>query len=161
MKFPHASRHVKYKSCIYIVRGFTVAELLVVTGMMTVLIGVGLFMSIDAYKKYVFRAEQHLVVSVLEKARSRAINNIHQSPHGVCFQESKYVIFRGVCIADNPTNEYIAANKLIARHSRFETLFPVIFFTQITATTTPVVIQVKDGVRVADISVNYEGTISW
>lgn len=142
-------------------QGFTLVELLVVVGITTILLGSALFMGIDSYKRYAFHAEQQLVVSVLEKARSRSINNIQQSSHGVCFQGSNYVIFRAVCVANDPANEYIPANTFIARQSHFDTLFPTILFGQVTATATPTSIELRDDVRVANIVVNYEGTIVW
>lgn len=142
-------------------QGFTLVELLVVVGITTTLLGSALFMGIDSYKRYAFHAEQQVVVSVLEKARSRSLNNIQQSAHGVCFKGSHYVIFQDACVANGPANEYIPANMFIARQSHFDTLFPTILFGQVTATVSPTTIEIRDGIRVANIVINYEGTITW
>ncbi len=142
-------------------QGFTLVELLVVIGITTILLGSALFIGMDSYKRYVFHAEQQILVSVLEKARSRALNNIHNSAHGVCFQGSQYVIFRNACVVNDPTNEYVTANNFIAKKSHFDTLFPIVLFEQLTATSVPTTIEIKDDVRIANIFINYEGAITW
>lgn len=159
MKLLHDSLLARLGLCAG--EAFTLMELLVVASMVTMLFGSTFFIGIDSYKRYVFRTEQQIVVSVLEKARSRAMNNIHQSAHGVCFHGLNYVIFRSACVANDPMNEYIPANKLIAQSSNFDTLFPIVLFSQSTVTTTPVKIEITDGIRIADIVINYEGTILW
>lgn len=147
--------------CVCSGRGFTLVEVLVVIGITGMLLGLGASMGLDAYRVYSFRAEQERVVSILEKARSRAINNIHQTVHGVCYQDFDYIIFEGVACVPGATSEHVQANKAIARASNFSTKFPVIIFSQLTGTTTMVQVRLTDGVRSEDMQVNYEGTIIW
>jgi len=137
-------------------------ELLLVVGILGVLLGSALFLSLDIYKRHVLHTEQQILIGVLEKARSRAMNNISQSPHGVCFRDSHYILFQGdTCISNNPVNEYLPVHTHIAQMSDFDTRFPDIVFSQRYGTTSSVTIQMTDGVRPVNVTVNYEGTISW
>lgn len=66
------------------------------------LAGLGLFLSFDFYRSYAFRGERDLIITVLQKARSQAINNVclgagcvDGKAHGVYFAPGQYVIFQG------------------------------------------------------------------
>ena len=81
--------------------GFTMIEVLIATAIITVLAGFGLVMTMGFYRSYAFRYETNLVISVLEKARSRAMANIGSDPligprpHGVHFDDTShmYILF--------------------------------------------------------------------
>jgi prepilin-type N-terminal cleavage/methylation domain-containing protein len=77
--------------------GFTLIEIIIVVGLLAIIAGFGLFLSMDSYRGYVFHAEQNLAISVLQKARSQAIVNIDQQPHGVYLDLAgkQYIIFEG------------------------------------------------------------------
>lgn len=142
--------------------GFTLIELIIVLAITTTILGVGFFVSLDAYRQHVFQSERTVLVSVLQKARSRALSNMYQSAHGVCYEEPNYIIFRGTtCASGLFGNEEIPSNISLARASRFSNSFPTVIFTPLSATTTPTSIALTDGVRNASIDIKYEGTINW
>lgn len=57
-------------------RGISLIEIVVVVGLFTAIGGLSMLVSIDTYRSYLFRGERDKVVEALQKARSRAINNI-------------------------------------------------------------------------------------
>lgn len=142
-------------------RGFTLVEILVVLAIFALLVGVGVTFSIDAYRGNIFRSERGVLVSVLERARSRAITNYQQSSWGVCYIAPNYVIFKGVtCTSGTDT---VPANQTIAAASSFGS-FPTIVFSQLAGTTTGASITLMDGVSAVNtstITINNEGTIIW
>ena len=60
-------------------------EIIVVIGILTVIIAFGMVIDLNVFKGDTFRAEEATIVSILEKARSRAMANMFESPHGVCY----------------------------------------------------------------------------
>jgi prepilin-type N-terminal cleavage/methylation domain-containing protein len=93
-------------------RGFTLIEVVIVIGLIVIIAAFTLVVSLDDYRGYGFRNERDVVVAVLQKARSQAINNMcfgdsctDGVPHGVYFgTPGKYVIFQGA--GYNPTDEW-------------------------------------------------------
>jgi prepilin-type N-terminal cleavage/methylation domain-containing protein len=85
-------------------RGFTLTEILVVLGLLIIVSGFALVVSMDSYRRYNFRNEQNLLLGVLLKARSQAISNINQKPHGVHLDQAavKYTLFQGSPFAGRP-----------------------------------------------------------
>ena len=146
-------------------KGISLIEIIIVISIIGFIISFGLIISLDSYRKYYFRSERTIIVSVLERARSRAMNNLYESPHGVCYISPNYVIFRGkTCTTGLGTNELLSANSSIADASNFSVTFPTIVFNQLGGTTTPAVlppITVTDGISSANITINYEGRIDW
>lgn len=129
MRSPSTYSHTRFFS-----RGFTLVEIVVVMAIFTLLIGLGLFMSMDSYRGFSFRSERDVVVSLLEKARSRAMANIYQTPWGVCTIGSDYVIFRGTtCTPGGATNESLAKKSPAVGVSGFSS---GIWFSQLSGTTT-------------------------
>lgn len=80
-------------------RGFTLIELLTVFGMLTALTGLFLFMNVNSYLGADFRAERNELVTVFQTARSEALNNRDQKPHGVIIgpidHPQSYISFEG------------------------------------------------------------------
>src|SRR5438105_2008049 len=73
--------------------GFTLIEIIIAIAILAIILTLGLFISFDFYKSYAFRSEKNIIVSVLQKARGQALNNINQARHGVSFQSGQYIIF--------------------------------------------------------------------
>ncbi|MCI0619907.1 GIY-YIG nuclease family protein [Candidatus Wolfebacteria bacterium] len=73
--------------------GFTLVEILVVVGLIGFIAALGFMVSIGAFQRYAFASERDLVVSLLQKARSQAMNNVEQLPHGVRAEDGEYVLF--------------------------------------------------------------------
>lgn len=74
-------------------KGFTMIEILVVLGMLAIFATMGLVISFDSYRGYLFRSEYTTTVNLLTKARNRAINNFNESNHGVAILDGEYRIF--------------------------------------------------------------------
>lgn len=141
-------------------KGFTLIEIIVVIAILTGLMGLGLFMSMDSYRAYLSRSERDTVVSLLERARSHAMANIYQTPWGVCYISPNYIIFRGTtCTAGAATNEATPANPGVAI-SGLDSTSPIVF-SQLSGSTAGGVVIVTEQGRVSTITINYEGTIIW
>ena len=133
-------------------------EIIVVIGILTVIIAFGMVIDLNVFKGDTFRAEEATIVSILEKARSRAMANMFESPHGVCYISPDYVIFRdGICDKLG-TDETVPSNTNIT--VSFISATSVIF-NQLAGTTTGATIRITDGVKIEDIIINNEGRINW
>ncbi|MBI5401534.1 prepilin-type N-terminal cleavage/methylation domain-containing protein [Candidatus Wolfebacteria bacterium] len=140
-------------------KGLTLIEILITTAIITVIFSLGLVFGIDFYKNYAFHSERDVIVSVLEKARSQALNNINQKAHGVYFSGANYVIFQG--------NSYVERNPL------FDLIIPksysvilsglneIVFSRLSGESNASGTITVSGDGRASDISINNEGQINW
>ncbi len=145
-------------------RGMTLIEIVVELGVLILIISLGLSMSLGSFKTNTIKVEQASVISALEKARSRAMNNMFQSPFGFCYISPNYIIFQDGpgtrCVSGIPSNILISTNENIA--SNPGSTFPSsIIFSQLSGTTTATSIHLTDGIESVDININYEGTIIW
>ena len=142
-------------------KGFTLIEIIITIAIFTVLITLGLLMSMETFRGTLYRSEEATIVSLLERARSRAMNNINQSTWSVCYVAPTYVISKGsVCGAATMTDS-VVVNDAVALASDFVTTFPTVVFTQLSGTTTPATITVKQDNRASVITINNEGTLLW
>ena len=93
-------------------KGFTLLETLVVMGIFIVLMGVGGVIGFNAYKGYLFRSERSTAVSVLERARSRAMANYYGMEQGVTYDSltHNYILYRGAYVENSSENEIIPGN---------------------------------------------------
>lgn len=144
-------------------RGFTLIEILISIGILALIASLGLFISLDFFRSYSFRSEQSVIVSLLQNARSKSLNNINQVRHGVHFEVNpnlKYIIFEGSSYdSSNPSNLTINSsyNSAISSPSL---PFDVIF-DQLSGTSTPLTITASDGTKSYNVKVNSEGQIDW
>ena len=137
-------------------------EVLVVIGMMAMILSVGAVVSINAYKGYVFRSEQSIALSVLERARSRAVSNYFGITHGVCYIAPHYIIFRGnTCTPNLTTNEIVPGNNS-ATITGLSSSTPIIF-NQLTGDISagPRTIVINETNRTSTTTINALGTIIW
>jgi type II secretory pathway pseudopilin PulG len=134
--------------------GFTLIEILIVLGILMTMLALGLFVGMDAYRATAARSERDIVVSLLTRARSRALANIDQSAWGVCTIGTDYILFAGYTCTGS--GEHIA----ISPNSTALFSLPVVF-SQLAATTTGgTVIIAQDG-RTTTITINAAGQIDW
>ncbi|MDO8530543.1 MAG: type II secretion system protein [bacterium] len=151
--------------------GFTLIEVLIAVGILAIILSLGLFISFDFYRGYSFRAEKSVIVSVLQKARNQALNNISQARHGVRFENSpalRYIIFEGSTYDQNSaSNIIINASYGISITNPAPLPFDVIFdqlngnCISSNCSSGPLAITVSDGVKSYDITINSEGRINW
>jgi len=146
-------------------RGFTLIEILITLGLLAVVFSFGLFISFDFYKSYSSRSEQDVVVSILQKARSQAMDNINQTKHGVhygsgvdCHSFSKcYVLFEeNSFVSGTSSNLEIESNPATTVTWSAD---PV--FNQLDGSVNPVTITLQQGSKTWIITTNSQGRIDW
>ena len=149
-------------------KGLTLIEILVVLGIIGVILSFSSLVDLNLFKGDIFRSEEYTIISLLEKARSRAMSNMYDSAHGVCYIAPNYVVFResdGHCANGIASNELTPANANIASalNSNFTANFPTVVFARLAGSTTNATINMTDGVKSATppITINNEGTINW
>lgn len=135
-------------------QGFTVVEIVIVMGILFLLAGLGLFLSMDFYRGYSFNYEQGLVVSVLQKARSRSMSNIGEVKHGACFDNvrQKYVLF-------NDTNTCATSPETVDPSSAIVPNNFSIVFDQLDGAATPTTLVLSGQGKTATISINSLGAV--
>ncbi len=148
-------------------RGFTIFEVLIVLALFTILLGLGYFLSIDFYRSYLFHTEENILISVLERARSDAQNNIFETAHGVHLSAENYTVFRGQTYdPNNVTNEVTPRNPSIQISGITDVVFeqlsgdPIPAFPPSFSEGRGQIILSEEN-RSAVISINNEGRIDW
>ncbi len=141
------------------IKGFTLVELLVVMGIFTVLAGLGLFVSMGFYRSYSYSTQTGLLVSALQRSRSRSMNNINATLHGVHVDATTYTMFQGATYAPaDPNNEASVFASGVTSLTSAD-----VIFTQLSGSLTsgPLTMVITDGIHTSTISFNNEGRISW
>lgn len=141
-------------------RGFTFIEIIMVVAILMALTSLGLVFGIDFYKTYSLDTERNVVLSILQKAKSRAQNNFNQSPHGVYFQSNDYyIIFQGASYVSRNVDydQAIPKNKAININGISEIVFKQLSGdSQIAGN-----VILDNNKRTLIISTNNEGRINW
>lgn len=97
-------------------RGFTLVEILVTLAILVTILAIGAFANINLFRQEQVLKEEMILVSTLQKARSRAMNNVEQTKHGVHIENELdyYFIFKGDTYNPNDsTNEKIPREEKI------------------------------------------------
>ena len=148
-------------------KGFTLIEVVVTISLMSVLLALGLILSMDVYRGTAFRSTRQVLLSALTTARGRALSNMYQSAHGVCYAPPNFIIFRGTSYsATSPYNETIEGNPaviLISAGNFFTCTSAGVVFSQLAATTssTGAITVRESGHTDETVSINSLGTIIW
>lgn len=149
-------------------RGFTLMEVIVTIALMSVLLGLGLILSMDVYRGTIYRSTRQVLISSLSTARGKSLSNLFQSPHGVCYLAPDFVIFRGTTYVANSTlNETVPGNPAVTLSSAGSFFNCAggtgIVFSQLAATTsnTGIITVSESGHADETVSVNSLGTIIW
>lgn len=144
--------------------GFTLIEVLVVLALLGTVLGATLFFTTSTYQRTAFLSERDSLISVLQNARGKALNNVNQRKHGVAIfpvSYTGYVLFEGDTFlsSDISSRTYTPS----AYHITFDDLKPAeIIFDQLSGNASyDGQITLIDGNRLATTSifVNYEGAI--
>lgn len=146
-------------------KGFTMIEILVAIGILAIIFAIGLLMNMDLYRGYSRRSERDTLVSVLERARSRAMANVNQHAWGACFDRANhnYIIFNGASYSGIPSDT-LSGNPSVAitpATTKLECGNGGIVFDQLTGDTSAVAITMTQGAITSNISTNAEGLIIW
>lgn len=148
-------------------KGFTLIEIIISVSIMTAIFALGIFMSVSSYQGYIFRSETSILTSALERARSRSMSNISESPHGVCFISPNYIIFEGTVCDTSSSSEKIPAGASV-NISGISDSSPVVF-EQLSGRLSPAlpnpnderIIEIEQNGKVSILSINNEGRINW
>lgn len=149
--------------------GFSLIELVIAISILTFIFSLGLLLSFDSFNGTIFRSERENIVSALEIARSRSLNNYLETYHGVCLDTSspsspKYINFQGTYSPLNPSNEYLTANSSVSITStsnRFSCTNGGIVFSQLSGETSNISINIVQAGRTTIVSTNTAGRIEW
>ncbi len=146
-------------------RGFTLIETLVVIGVFTIL-GSGLaFINFNIIKKESIYTEAEIIKTNLQRARSKAQNNINQNKHGLVIMPDDfdgYVLFEGENYNPSDTkNVYIKSSYKIdiSSSSKREIIFEQLSGNIINSGNIEMIDPETKNIVV--IKTNYEGKISW
>ncbi len=135
-------------------KGFALFEIILVIAVLAIILSLGMTVDLSSFRRDTFLTEQWKLASILQRARSRAMSNMFDTNHGVCYTPPDYIIFKG---DDYTDGESAPANTNIT------ITFPSspIVFDRLTGKTTGATIHLTDGIKSADITINNEGTIDW
>ena len=135
-------------------------------GMFVIFSALGLVISMETYYGSNFRVDRDLLITLLQRARAQAINNICDGvcdngvPHGVFIDDvrSRYVLFQGGAYEPSePMNSVFEADPSIYRSG-----VRTVVFSQLTGTTSEAVtIRLKSRDKSSDISISPTGRIDW
>ncbi|MGE5297785.1 MAG: Tfp pilus assembly protein FimT/FimU [Acidobacteriaceae bacterium] len=138
--------------------GFTIIEILVVMAIIAVIASFGMILSQDFFRSYTFRSETSALVSVLSKARTQAISNINQQPHGVRVEPGQYIIFQGSTFDPSDPNNFAVKTQPAVTNNGPAT----IIFSQVSGdVATPTTIILTGDGHTAAVKVNSAGRIDW
>ena len=132
-------------------------EVLIVMGIFIILTAMSVFFDMSFYRGTSFNSDYDMFVGVLQRTRSRAINNINESRHGLRIGTEKYILFR----VDPSGTEYV--NEEISRNpsTDFNGFSEVIFYRLSGSSNFSGNIILTDGAKTATVSINDEGQIDW
>lgn len=142
--------------------GFTLVEILVVLAIVGVIFLAGAFVDLNSLHREILTTEQTILVSLLESARNRAMNNLEHSKHGIHIDEDFFVLFVGSDYTpEDNLNEKTKRNKNISITTVPENINEVIF-DQISGDPNILVdFYLNDGIRTKSIKVKEGGLIDW
>lgn len=147
------------------VKGFTLFEVVIVTALFGMLMSLGLILSMDVLRGTTFRSTRDVLVSALATARGQALANLHESAHGVCYEEPDFIVFRGDDYATSPDKARVPGNPGVTLSSEddfFDCDEDGIVFDQLTANTVGGDIVVSgEGHGDETVTVNAVGAILW
>lgn len=136
--------------------------------LLSILFSLGVILSMDVYRGTLYRSTRQVLISSLTTARGRALSNMYQSAHGVCYLAPNFIIFRGTTYsANSSSNETVPGNPAVTLTStgNFFTCGSGagVVFSQLSATTSNngTITVAESGHASETVSVNSLGTIIW
>jgi Tfp pilus assembly protein FimT len=146
--------------------GFTIIEIGLVIALLSIIGTFSLMLSMDNYRASSFNNDRNMVISLLQKARSQAVNNMclgaactEGVAHGLHIETGSYTIFQGT--AYNPAdalNEKISMPPTLTFSGLANVVFTELSGSPVAAGT----ITLSDGMgHTSTIDINSEGRIAW
>ncbi len=136
MKLHNISTHAKGRLALSLSKGFTLVEIMIVVAIISFLGVMGVVVGVDTYSRYIFRSDVDKIVSLLQKARSSAMNNINEEEYGVKIEKSETATWTDNC-----------AGKII--------------FERLTGNANNCEIVITEGNKVSTITINNQGGINY
>jgi len=135
-------------------RAFTLMEILIVISIVSIIAASGSALGTGLYRGSILEKENDFLISVLIEARSRALANLEQKPHGIYIDDSNFIIYSGEFDVESNSNELFGRNQSIG-----VTPQPVnISFSQLSGDSNwQGSIILNDGERTRKIIINSEG----
>src|ERR1051325_11129769 len=137
--------------------GFTILEIAVTLAIFMFVASIGLFASMDFYRGYSFNTSVSTAISLLERARSRSMDNIGGASSGLHIVSTGYTLFRGTAygVPNHNYDEFTPLDKGITVSGLTD-----IIFSQLSGRpNATVTIILSNGVKSKTISINREGGI--
>ncbi len=132
-------------------RGFTLIEILITMVLLGFIASLGVGIGVSTYRSQIFASQVDALVSFLHSARNRAMNNFHQSEHGVRITEDDFVLFYGSVETTVPRSDSVTVtgpNEIV--------------FEQLSGETDDNgEIELTNGIRTAHIEIDPNGRIHW
>ncbi len=150
-------------------RGFSLLEILVVIGLLVVIGGFGIIVSMDGLGASYYTNDKDSIISALHKARSRAVSNMcfggctDGSAHGIHFDHvnKTFTVFQGeVYQAAHALNEVSDLNPSSVTAGVTDVVFEKLSGSASTSPGSFVTITDTTG-RTSQIDFNVDGRISW
>ena len=140
-------------------RGFTLIELIIVIALAVIIFSFTVGVGSDFYLSQSLIAERDSVVSLLRRARIKAMNNTRQSNQGLFIAAGEYVIFEG----DTYAGRSVDFDEVFPRAGRVQISGPseIVFNSSEGSSSASGTISIVSGAGTAKILVNSEGRISW
>ncbi len=150
---------MKKNHTIQSARGFTLIEVMLAVIIIGFLGGTALMASLNLYKGYQLRADTQLVVALLLKARTMAVNNIYDAPHGLYVTSTAYILFTGTSYASRTSSHdhVVAISPALTRGGISE-----VVFAQLTgAASASGSLTLANEQHEKNILINYQGRVVW
>ena len=139
-------------------KGFTIFEMLIVTGILAIILAIGIPISWNFYLDYELVYEQKTLNSLLGYARNLSMVNSGEAAHGLYIDSSNFVVFEGNSYASRNVN----ADKPFPRSSAITITGPVEqWFLPLSGQTSSSTFGVSNGRKTFTTYVNSEGRIEW
>lgn len=139
--------------------GLTLIELLVALSLLALIFGWGLLSSIGFYRRVTLQGERDNILSLLRRARAKAVDNIAESHHGLSVGSATYTLFRGDSYAARAASydENFPRSGAVALSGLSEVVFQALSGDSTVSGT----ITISDGITNFTITLNSEGRINW
>lgn len=139
-----------------LVTGFTLVEILVAIGIMTLILGTVSPIGFNFYFDYQLESETRLLGTLLQQTRNLAMVNYNESDHGLYFDSANFIIFQGASFASRVTSK----DKTFPRAQSISLSGPSeIVFTALSGQTASTTYALSNSRKNREVYVNAEGLV--
>jgi prepilin-type N-terminal cleavage/methylation domain-containing protein len=144
-------------------RGFTLIEILVVVGLLSMILVLSPIFDINQLRLASYEEEIKNITLLLNTARIKSLNNTSQSKHGVYLNTTEYILFEGDSFLESDPSKHVYVKNEHKISYGTSSLNEVIFNQLDGKVENPGKIEIVDPETnvVSIIQINYEGQINW